>query len=87
MIDNDKRASLRGMVRTGLGVLVAGALGSRVSAQDQKIAQNLVQYQATPKDGQRCDHCVNWVAPNACKIVAGTIAPAGWCVAFAPKEG
>ena len=87
MIDSDKRASLRGLIRTGLGVLAAGAMMGRATAQDQKIAQNLVQYQPTPKDGNRCDHCVNWVAPNACKIVLGTIAPAGWCVAFAPKEG
>lgn len=87
MIDNEKRASLRGMMRTGLGVLAAGAAIGRASAQDQKIAQNLVQYQNTPKDKAECDQCVNWVAPNACKIVAGEINPKGWCVAFAPKGG
>ena len=87
MIDNDKRASLRGMVRAGLGVIAAGAVVGRASAQDEKIAQTLVQYQNTPKDKAECDGCVNWVAPNACKIVAGTINPKGWCVAYAPKEG
>ena len=87
MIDSDKRASLRGMVRAGLGVLAAGTMARQASAQDQKIAQTLVQYQAGPKDGLRCDHCVNWVDPNACKIVVGPINPAGWCVAYAPKEG
>ena len=40
-----------------------------------------------PKDGAECDKCVNWVAPNACKIVEGQINPKGWCVAYAPKEG
>jgi hypothetical protein len=28
---------------------------------------------------------VNFVAPNACKVVKGVISPNGWCVAFAPK--
>jgi len=46
----------------------------------------LVQYQQTPKDGQQCSLCVNWQPPNACKVVAGTINPNGWCVAFAPKS-
>jgi len=73
------------------GVAAAGAAhaagaGAQRLAQD-KIAPAAVQYQATPKDGQRCDKCVNWEAPNACKIVSGTIAPEGWCIAFAPKEG
>ncbi len=53
----------------------------------EKLAQNLVQYQTSPKDGAKCSLCVNWIDPNACKIVAGTIDPNGWCVAFAPKNG
>jgi hypothetical protein len=87
--DNKTR---RGVLRAGLaavgGVIAAGgaraAMGSQL-AQD-KIAPAQVQYQTTPKDGQQCDKCVNWVAPNACKIVSGTIAPQGWCIAFAPKQ-
>ncbi|MFL5254091.1 MAG: hypothetical protein ACJ8AI_14570 [Rhodopila sp.] len=63
----------------------AAPSGQRL-AQD-KIAQAQVQYQTTPKDGQQCDKCVNWEAPNSCKIVAGTILPQGWCIAFAPKSG
>ena len=62
------------------------AIATRAWAQDAKIAQEVVQYQTMPKDGAECDKCVNWVAPNACTIVAGTINPKGWCVAYAPKE-
>ena len=54
------------------------------NAQD-KIAQDQVQYQKTPKDGNKCSMCVNWDPPNACKIVAGTIDPNGWCIAYAPR--
>ena len=88
---NHSDSSRRGIMRSGLGLLAAGtalATGSRAArAQDQKIAQNLVQYQNEPKDGAECDGCVNWVNPNACKIVEGNINPKGWCVAYAPKEG
>lgn len=87
MIDKDKRASLRGILGVGLGAMAAYVAPRPAEAQDQKLAQNLVQYQTTPKDGQECDKCVNWVAPNACKIVAGSINPKGWCVAFAPQGG
>ena len=83
----------RGILGTGLaavGGLVAGVTAhaaTRTQLAQDKIAPAQVQYQATPKDGQQCDKCVNWVAPNACKIVSGTIAPQGWCLAFAPKQG
>lgn len=87
-MNEQNKTSRRGVMRTGLGLFAAGAaLAGRAQAQDQKIAQNLVQYQPGPKDGLVCDKCVNWVAPNACKIVEGNINPKGWCVAYAPKEG
>ena len=86
----DPEATRRSLLKTGLaaigGVVAAsGAIAQSKLAQD-KIAQNLVQYQTTPKDGQKCSTCVNFEAPNTCKIVAGTISPEGWCIAFAPKE-
>jgi hypothetical protein len=78
----------RSVFRAGLGVVAgAAAMATAARAQDQKIAKNLVQYQDGPKDGKECDACVNWVAPDGCKIVEGKINPKGWCVAFAPKEG
>ena len=80
--------SRREMLRTGLLVAAGATLAAGAArAQDEKIAQELVQYQEGPKDGAKCSGCVNWVDPNACKIVAGKINPNGWCVAYAPKEG
>ena len=61
------------------------ASASRVWAQDAKLAQNVVQYQTSPKDGAMCSGCVNFQPPKACAIVSGEIVPNGWCVAFAPK--
>ena len=89
-MQNRNGTSRRDMLRTG-ATIAAGIAGvvaaSSARAQDEKIAQELVQYQNTPKDGQECDKCAQWVDPNACKIVAGTINPKGYCVAYAPKEG
>ena len=76
------------VLRTGLGVAAGAALAAGAArAQDEKIAQELVQYQNQPKDGLQCNKCAQWVEPNACKIVAGQISPQGYCVAYAPKEG
>jgi hypothetical protein len=83
--------SRRGVLRTGLTILAGTALATAVrpahaqDGADSKVEQSVVQYQATPKDGAQCSGCVNFVAPNACKVVQGTIAPTGWCVAYAPK--
>jgi hypothetical protein len=79
--------SRRGLLQAGIGLAAAAGMAATARAQDDKLAQNLVQYQTEPKDGAKCSGCVNWVDPNACKIVAGTINPNGWCVAYAPKEG
>jgi hypothetical protein len=83
----------RDMLRSGMMIVAgvtaaAGAAGvSSARAQEEKIAQELVQYQDNPKDGQKCNACAQWVEPNACKIVVGKISPNGYCVAYAPKEG
>ncbi len=85
--------SRRTTLKTWLAVATAGlavggarsALAGQAYAQE-KLAQNIVQYQTTPKDGAECSKCVNFQPPNACAIVAGDINPNGWCVAFAPKS-
>ena len=73
-----------------LGVL-GGAVGlagvaCAAKAAPAKLDQRSAAYQPTPKGKARCDNCVQWQAPNACKVVAGVIAPAGWCVLYAPQS-
>jgi len=84
---NRNGTSRRDMLRTGVMIATGVAVASTARAQDEKIAQELVQYQNEPKEGQKCNACAQWVEPNACKIVAGKISPNGYCVAYAPKEG
>jgi methylmalonyl-CoA mutase N-terminal domain/subunit len=64
--------------------VVGGVVAASAEAQE-KIAQAQVQYQATPKDGNKCITCVNFEAPASSKIIAGSISPNGWCIAYAPK--
>ncbi len=84
---DESRFNRRGVLRTGLTILAGGMLASTAAraADDSKVEQSVVQYQGSPKDGAMCSGCANFVAPNACKVVSGTISPSGWCVAYAPK--
>jgi len=87
--DETDRTSRRRVLQGGLGGLGAialAAVASRRAQAQEKLAQSIVQYQETPKDGAKCSTCVNFVEPNACKIVEGKISPEGWCVAYAPKS-
>jgi hypothetical protein len=67
-----------------LGTAAAATAVSQAMAQ-VKISQATAKYQNTPKGDQRCDRCVNFEPPNACKFVQGDISPSGWCQLFAPK--
>jgi hypothetical protein len=82
-----ERISRRGVL-TGtalaLGAVASGVAATPVRAQ-QKVSQADAKYQAQPKDGQQCDGCVQFQAPNACKIVDGNVAATGWCQLFAAK--
>jgi len=93
-MDNQRgyRSSRRAALQLGLVTFATGfSTGAQAQTQEklaqEKLEQKIVQYQVQPKNGQMCSTCVNWQPPNACKLVAGTIVPNGWCVAFAPKSG
>jgi High potential iron-sulfur protein len=87
LIMSDNQISRR-VVLTGtalaLGAVASGVAATCASAQ-QKVSQADAKYQAQPKDGQQCEGCVQFQAPNACKLVDGNISPNGWCTLFAAK--
>ena len=78
-----RRVALR-YTAAAFGFAAAGAAATRASAQ-QKISQADAKYQPQPKGKQRCDNCVNFQPPNACKFVQGDISPSGWCQLYAAK--
>ena len=71
--------------------LLAGAAATQtlIVAKDakaqQKVPQASVKYQDKPNGDQRCDNCLQFVAPNSCKVVDGTISPNGWCSIWVKK--
>jgi hypothetical protein len=86
---NDSRPISRRTVLTGAALaLGAGAAVNVVSqtAAQEKAGQADAKYQTTPKRDQRCDNCVNFQPPNACKFVEGDISPNGWCLLFFPTK-
>jgi hypothetical protein len=65
--------------------LALGAAAAVQAAARQKINQADAKYQSTAKGDQRCDACLSFQPPNACKFVEGDISPSGWCELFASK--
>jgi hypothetical protein len=65
--------------------VIAAAVTAPQAMAAAKMSQSAAKYQDTPKDGQRCDGCALWQAPDACKSVSGTIKPEGWCKLYVPK--
>jgi hypothetical protein len=63
--------------------LLAGT--TRWAEAGTKVPQSAVHYQQTAKDGQDCDDCAHFMAPQACKLVDGTISPTGWCRLWVKK--
>jgi hypothetical protein len=67
----------------GGATLLAAIAAPRPAAA--KVGPQDVGYQPTPKGASRCDNCVQWQAPSACKVVSGNISPKGWCSIYARK--
>jgi hypothetical protein len=67
------------------GMFGLGLASRPARAAPAKLPPGEIGYQPTPKGNARCDLCVNWQAPNACKLVSGAISPNGWCGLFVRK--
>ncbi len=82
-----RRNMLRGtaIAAGGATLLAATLTASAARAEAGKVSQADAAYQATPKDGQRCDGCKLFVAPASCSAVSGTISPSGWCKLYTAK--
>jgi hypothetical protein len=85
--DLSRRSILRNAAFAAGGAATLGAMlsGNRRAAAQTKVAQTLVAYQNTPHAAQRCDNCLQFEPPAACKVVDGKIAAAGWCKVYVKK--
>jgi hypothetical protein len=76
------RLSRRSLLRSAAGATgVLAATLNPVLAQP-KISKVAVNYQDHPDGDKRCDRCVQFQPPDACKMVEGTISPQGSCRIF-----
>ncbi|HEY2051092.1 MAG TPA: hypothetical protein VGH03_17270 [Caulobacteraceae bacterium] len=76
----------RAVVAAGLAGAASAGLSQQAMAAAIKLRPGDIGYQPSPKGSARCELCVNWQAPNACKLVSGTISPTGWCSLYARKS-
>ncbi|MFN6184156.1 MAG: high-potential iron-sulfur protein, partial [Burkholderiales bacterium] len=74
-----------------IAILPAAVVSGMAVAQNAAMKKNL-QYQDTPKSGQRCDQCLHYVADpkkageGICKVIPNdTVKAAGWCTAWVKK--
>jgi len=73
-----------------IAALAAPAVFVRRARADDLVSPDSVSYQATPSDGSHCSLCKNFIpgatsaAMGTCKVVAGSVSPMGYCLAFSP---
>lgn len=75
-----------------LGAIPAAMLLTRREARAQgKAPKSAVRYQPTPMNEERCSNCLHFMPgpnegdPGTCAVVAGEVAPDGWCSVYAEK--
>ena len=61
------------------GILAAATHPAPAQPKISKIAVN---YQDHPDGNKRCEKCIQFQPPDACKVVEGTISPQGSCRIF-----
>jgi hypothetical protein len=81
------RLSRRSLLRGAVGA--TGVLAARLNPAlaQPKISKVAVNYQDHPDGDKRCDRCIQFQPPDACKIVDGSISPQGSCRIFVLNRG
>ena len=90
--DASRRTILKKGMIAAAGVLTASSLFRIQPAQAGNTPKAAMMYQDKPHGKQKCAGCIHFIpdknpkANGTCNVVAGSISPLGWCVAFAPKS-
>jgi hypothetical protein len=78
------RLCRRLLLGSAIGVVGILGAGRHLATAQPKISKVAVNYQDHPDGDKRCDRCVQFQPPDACKVVDGTISPQGSCRIFVP---
>ena len=86
-MDDGSRSSRRRVLKLAVIAAGAGLAASvrRSASAQQKASKEAMKYQDKPNGNMQCDGCSQFVAPNSCKVVEGTISPQGYCIAWVKK--
>jgi hypothetical protein len=85
---NDSRLSRRSLLKSAVvltGAACSGLLAHRQALAQGKASKEAMKYQDHPNGDKKCSECMQFVAPNSCKVVEGVISPNGYCIAFVKK--
>jgi len=77
--------SRRSLLQRAVGAAGAAAIlwaRPHAATAAPKISQRAVAYQDHPDGDKRCDKCVQFQPPDACKMVDGSVSPQGSCRIF-----
>lgn len=80
------RRKILSLAAVGGSVIAVAAMTAAPAEAQTKVSQKAVAYRPKPNGKARCDGCSYWQLPTSCKVVAGTISPAGWCSIYAAKS-
>jgi hypothetical protein len=85
------RASRRAILLNSASIVAGGfilnAPAARTALAQTKLTHEVAKYQETPKDGQKCSTCIQFVEPASCKLVVDPISADGWCQFYGAKPG
>ena len=85
MTKTDKHGISRRGVLGGAAVAVGVGAGLVSTCAYAKTSQTDAKYQDKPSGANKCSGCMQFEAPNGCKLVEGNIAENGWCILYTPK--
>ena len=74
--------SRRSLLCSAVGATGVLAVTLKPALAQPKISKVAVNYQDNPDGDKRCDKCIQFQPPDACKMVEGTISPQGSCRIF-----
>jgi hypothetical protein len=79
--------SRRSLLQRAMGMMGAGAViaaQAKPAAATIKISKAAVAYQDHPEGEKRCGKCLQFQAPDNCKMVDGPVSAQGFCRIFKP---
>ena len=74
--------SRRSLLLSAVGAIGVLAATLKPALAQPKISKVAVNYQDHPDGDKRCDKCIQFQPPDACKVVDGSISPQGSCRIF-----